>query len=201
MKRWKNCCRIAAIGLSVLLLTGCGDNKLPTDYEKTSVILGETGSVKLLLIEEFDRDYYDVDELSAMAKTEVTSFNEEHQEEAVLESIVRHQDDSHVELTYSFENADCFSDFTGSSLFYGTVQEALDRNVKFPSGFRAAKDGSVIADIEVKASKKYYIMATDEKCIIYSSLKPFCFSEGVVITEDGGIDLGSTVGTAYVVFR
>ena len=65
----------AVIGLLGAVSTGCGGGTPDiVDIEKSTVYLTKDGTVSAYLVEEFDKEYYDVAELEQMIQSEIEDY-------------------------------------------------------------------------------------------------------------------------------
>lgn len=160
--------RRAGVILSVLLLPsvllmGCGNSKIET----TTLNIDKDGKVRSTIVEEFGESYYDLQELSDMAAKEASAYNSEYINEKVfLESVTEDEESKAVTMVMSFNSTSDYSHFNQVSLFYGTVQEALDKGYKV-SDELVDKDGqSLGADALKDNLDKHIVITTDRSNII-----------------------------------
>lgn len=160
--------RRAGVILSVLLLPsvllmGCGNSKIET----TTLNIDKDGKVRSTIVEEFGESYYDLQELSDMAAKEASVYNSEYINEKVfLESVTEDEKSKVVTMVMSFNSTSDYSHFNQVSLFYGTVQEALDKGYKV-SDELVDKDGqSLGADALKDNLDKHIVITTDRSNII-----------------------------------
>ncbi len=160
--------RRAGVILSVLLLPsvllmGCGNSKIET----TTLNIDKNGKVRSTIVEEFGESYYDLQELSDMAAKEASAYNSEYINEKVfLESVTEDEESKVVTMVMSFNSTSDYSHFNQVSLFYGTVQEALDKGYKV-SDELVDKDGQNLGADALKDNlDKHIVITTDRSNII-----------------------------------
>ena len=120
---------LPALGAGVIsfaLLTGCGEQK----PEVTSVTIDKNGKVSNVIIEEFGIQY-DINELLDMAASEISEYNSEYPEPKItLDTVEKIDEGSFVKVAMSYAGTADFAYYNQSTLFYGTVQEAIDAGYK-----------------------------------------------------------------------
>lgn len=119
MKRRK----IGVLALSAcLLLSSCSLNE--ADISKDTLCIGKDGKVTEILVDIFDREYYSLEELEAMAKTEIAEYNAKAGADKVTYLSGVEDEDRKVEMKMEYADADSFADYHNTLFFYGTVSDA-----------------------------------------------------------------------------
>jgi hypothetical protein len=189
---------IAGMVLCSMVLTGCGAAKVPDVVTETSLVIEKDGKVTSHLVDVFDKDYYDLHGLREMAQEEADAYNTAHgAEDAAPVTVERVEslpgDDSTVVVTYSYDSADTYEDYNGSSLFYGTAQQAEQ------AGYQLDETNQVLWDTkgeksivstelgEGKLAQKHVILL-EEQTRVYCPYQVAYISEDAVVQEDGSID-------------
>lgn len=119
---------MTAVVMTVLLtVTGCGASK----GEVTAVTIDKDGHVSNVIYEQFDKEYYDLQELSDMATQEVSEYNSEYLEPRItLDKVEAIDEGSFARVSMKYDSAEDFSNFNDEDLFYGTIEEALAAGYK-----------------------------------------------------------------------
>ena len=206
LKRMKKTFALCLCCLTVILLVACGQSQLAGSYQTTTIEALKDGSLNYYLVDTFEKEYYELAGLADLAKDEVAKFQEENRSASAdcvrvtsVELVEGAKD--LVSVNYRFADSASFEKFNHCLFYHGTVGEALDQKIKMLSGYRKVKDQSVVAEIEVRNSRDSRMIITDQKCVLYCELKPYCVSEGVTVLEDGGLDLRECKGNAYIIFK
>lgn len=192
--------------VTAAILVACGQSQFAGNYRSTAIEAQKDGTLNYYLVDTFEKDYYELAGLSDLAKDEVAKFKEENRSlnaDCVRVTSVEMVEGTKdlVSVNYRFSDSTSFEKFYNCFFYYGTVGEALDQKIKMLSGYRKVKDQSVVAEIEVRNSRDRRMIVTDQKCVLYTELKPYCVSEGVTVLEDGGLDLRLCKGNAYIIFK
>lgn len=178
------------------LLGGCGS--VPASVGADTIVLEKGGGLTYYLVGDFGKDYYDLSELKTMAEEETAAFNGTVSVERVE---LLENDPQRVSVVYRFDGSGSFSGFTGSSFFYGTVQEAINQGYGLEGVLRSVKDGSVYMQGELLQSGKKMLVITDARAVLYFPAGVTCVSEGLSVAEDGSVDLSGTEETAYILLK
>uniref|UniRef100_UPI0040571ED0 hypothetical protein n=1 Tax=Acetatifactor sp. TaxID=1872090 RepID=UPI0040571ED0 len=192
--------------LAMLLFVGCGAAKVPEIVDVTSLAISEEGAVTSYLVELFDKEYYSLSELTAMAVEEAAEYNTENQVgETVpltVEKVEELTDGSgKVVVTHKYDSTNTFEDFNESVLFYGTVTEAINAGYKLDVVLKSVKDGTSYTEAQLLQSPDKYLLITDEQAIIYCPKKVAFVSENAVYKEDGSIDTTQAQGTVVILMK
>ncbi len=166
------------------ILTGCGSG----DVETTSLSIDKEGKITSIIYEDFDKDYYDVSELETMASADASTFNSEYLTQRVsVDSVKKIEDSGKVQMIMSFSDCSDYSHFNQVSLFYGTVQEALDKGYNVENGI-VDKDGAKAENGFLDERHDNHVIVTSDKMVIYTPYNIEFISEGVVLNGNKEAD-------------
>ena len=154
---------LTALILPSVLLLGCGNNKIET----TTLNIDKDGKVRSTIVEDFGESYYNLQELSDMAAKEASAYNSEYISEKVFfESATQDEESKVVTMVLSFNSTSDYSHFNQVSLFYGTVQEALDKGYKV-SDELVDKEGNSLGQDGIQDNlEKHIVITTDKSNIV-----------------------------------
>lgn len=167
--------KLFSISLALLaiagLLTGCGKS---LEADRDTVYVQKKGTVVSAAIADFDKDYYDEEELKKYIDERVEGYQQEHGKDSV--SIDKFSVEEGVaKLFIKYAGYAEYEDFNGVTLFSGTVPQALAEGYRFDDAeFTEVKDGEAAGSADSKA-----VSETDAKVII--------LSEKVDVKVDGTI--------------
>ena len=173
MKKLFSICLVclAAAGL----MTGCGKS---LEADRDTVYVQKKGSVTSAAIADFDKDYYDEEELKKYVDERVADYQEQHGEDSV--SIDKFSVEEGVAKLYiNYKGYEEYQDFNEVTLFSGTVPQALAEGFDFNTEFTEIKGGEAAGTVS-----KDKITDTDAKVII--------LSEKVDVKVDGMIQYVSS---------
>lgn len=200
--RMKRFGRLAAAGFALaLLLSGCGQAKVPESVSATTLAVDGSGGLTYYLVEEFEKEYYDLAELSAMAREETESFQETNGGGVTLEKVERPGEaPEKVSVVYRFENGELFSRFTGSSFFFGTVSQALELGYDPGEGLISVKDGAVRTREQLEEEGEKLLLITNVRALIYCPAGVSCL-KGASLAEDGSVDAAEAEETVWILLK
>lgn len=136
----------------ILLFTGCGKD---ADISGSLITINKDGSIEARIVESFDKDYYNVDELVAMTNQELAAYNGS----ITLESYELSGTD--MSMTFSFSNVDAFNSYMPEKLFVGNIQNAYAAGYSINRSLNnVATEGAVIGkeNLQNMASSKVIVI-------------------------------------------
>jgi hypothetical protein len=139
MKKW-NVTALAVL-LCIGMLCGCGASYAA---DESTVFVLKDGSVVTTDVEEFDEDTYDEDSLKSYVDEAISAYNEEIGEKTVKRKSLSVKDGK-ATLTIAYDSAADYTNFTGISLFAGSVAEALAAGYSFDDTFVKVQNGDFAA--------------------------------------------------------
>ncbi len=149
--------------LALACLWGCSSE----EPLSTSISIDKNGGVTNVVYEEFDKDYYDITELSDMASSEISAYNSECLSEKIsLESLDSVNDGTYVKMVVSYKGVSDYVGFNKTSLYYGTVQDALDRGYDVSNALVNTEGEAIGQDGISEYLTKHIIITTDKSDFI-----------------------------------
>lgn len=186
------CCIFSCL---MLCIVGCSRTKVPEEISVPALSVTSKGQVTAWLIEDFDKDYYDLEELRSMVDKEVAEFNKNHtsqegKDAVTVQSLTESADGSQkVTLVLQFRDTAAYKNYTGTDLFYGTVTEAREAGYDLDVQLISTKDGTTIEQTEIQEKANNHILIVQEKVLIYGPGKPLYISPGAAANEDGSVEV------------
>ncbi|MFG6384758.1 MAG: hypothetical protein K1V96_10940 [Lachnospiraceae bacterium] len=171
--------KIISISLVCLLitglLTGCGKS---LEADRDTVYVQKKGTIISAAIADFDKDYYQEEELKNYVDDRIQAYQSTHGQKSIQ------IDDFSVEegiakLFIKYAGYEDYQEFNDVTLFSGTVPQALAAGYKFDTEFSEIVDEKVTGNIE-----NTKIMELDAKIII--------LSEKVDVKVDGTVQYVSS---------
>ncbi len=197
--------RLAAlVCLFAAAFAGCGRTKAQEAVEATTVIVDKGGGLTYHLVEDFDKEYYSLSELSDMVRREAADFNggRESRQTVAVDTVERLQgDEGRVLISYRFDGYQSFHQFTQGSFFYGTVDEAFRQGHIVQALLKSVKDGTLKTEDQLRREGAKKIIITAEKALIYCPAKVTYLSDGAVLREDGSVDASAAEKMVYILMK
>ncbi len=160
----KKAYRVAFLLAAVFLLSGCGQKFEPTE---STLFVNSKGKVRSAVIESFEQDYYDFEELSGEVKERISEYCLTMEGEPItLESIEKGEQEVTLFLTY--ETVEDYCTFNDLLLFSGTFAEAkaagyIPTELQSPEGEAVAVDSVELNDLKVIVTEESIAIQTAGK--------------------------------------
>lgn len=201
----------AVLCLAAILLAGCGQTKTPETITDTTVVVNRNGSLTYYMVGEFNKNYYNLEELTAMVQEEAAKFNESRSaggsdKPVVVESVAYQTAGSNrVVISYRFDGGESFGrfteEYTEESYFYGTLQEAADKGYLDGVTLKSTKDGSPISQEQMEKNGSARLIITNVKAQFYCPTQVTWLSGGLSTGEGGSVNTTGVEGLVYIVFK
>ena len=210
MRRFGWLTALAVLVLLVTQLSGCGQQVAAKTLKESTMVISTNGRLTVYLVGEFDKSYYDLDELAAMAEEEAAEFSGTQNPAPVKVMSVDAAGSSRAVVTYSFDSTDSYEEFIQDKLFYGTVEEALAQGYGSDVSLQNVNDGFVMTGQELTQVQGKHLLVfcprqteisqvqeTEKHLIIYCPEQVEYLSRGAVLNQDGSVDVSWIEGTEY----
>lgn len=106
--------------LGFLFLAGCSMEAVPNE---NTISVDKKGKITYTVVEDFGKNFYDAEELQKEIEEEIDAYNQNFST-AHLELKAFEVADGVAKLQTSFDEAKYYADYSGMTLFLGTVAEA-----------------------------------------------------------------------------
>lgn len=144
MKEWKKIPMILLVmTMAAYLMAGCGSINLTDSADMNTVSIKKDGTIEQMIIDKFEKDYYDIDELAAKAQEKIDDYSD-GTDNIVLKSA--QEDDGKIIVKMVYKTGDDYTQFNNRELFYGTVADASAMGYTMRNII--SEDGIVLKDIE-----------------------------------------------------
>ena len=133
--------RIICISLVCMVMTGlfsaCGKS---LEADRDTVYVQKRGALIRAATAEFDKDYYDEEELKSFVEERVEEYQQEEGKDSV--KIDKFSVEEGVAKLYmKYDDYEVYQDFNEVKLFAGTVPQALAAGYDFDAEFTKVEDG------------------------------------------------------------
>ena len=192
--------------LMALMMTGCGEARVPDTIDKPMISIAKSGEVTEYLVGAFSaKDYYSISELSSMAAEEAAQYNTANQTGTVtpvkMEKVEALEDGSgRVCIVYQYDSAESYTGFNEGSLFYGTVGEAAsqgyDTGISLKSA-GSAEDRMLTGDQDADRQ----LIIAPPGVYVYCPGKVEYISENAVMSGDGSVDTTAAETPVYILLK
>lgn len=131
---------VLIILIGAIALVSCGSDY--ADATTNTIYVLDNGKIVATDIEEFDKNTYSENELENYIKDTIKAYNKENGSGSVKQKSLKVKEGVGT-LVLQYANAKAYSDFTGTELFVGTIEEALEAGYSFEGQFAKVSDGIV----------------------------------------------------------
>ena len=180
-------------------LAGCAQGE--ENYDETTLSVSKNGRVDQHIIESFDRDYYNIDELKDEYEKAVTAYNESiGSDEIKLKKI--ELKDSKVYVDIAFTGPSDYESFVGENLFVGTVNDAYDNGYTMDVTLKGVKEGDKIGKVRIMGMSDKDIIILSEHVRIRTFKDIAYVSANVdVLSDNEARVLSESDGLAYLILK
>ena len=193
----------AALCLVMIVISGCGQADETEPPNCTTVEIKDDGAVVYHLAGEFDREYYSLDELTAMAKEEAARFQtagntDDSKSQITVEGKEYRTDEKRLAvITYRFDGLESFAEFTGTFWYRGTLKQAMELGYLSETELCSVKDGKAMSREQLKKAEKLPLLITDIHAALTLPHDVAGVSIGVVPGEKSA-DTSGVEGKAFI---
>ena len=192
----------------ILGLTGCGEKEVIPVTEPTVEITSD-GEMIAYLVEDFDKEYYDLSELDAMVREEVAEYvkkqapvTETDTEVLTVESVSMAADGSKkAVVALKFANSEIYGDYFDVEAFYGTVAEAEAAGYGLSAALISVKDGEIFTDEQAKKLSKKKILVIQEAVVVRCPKEVLYVGTNASLTEEGFVDCTQGEGLNLIIMK
>ncbi|MCH5253652.1 MAG: hypothetical protein J1F41_01920 [Lachnospiraceae bacterium] len=197
MQKWKT---ILMIMTAACIVAGCGSfgAKVP---EMSTISIQKDGKIQQTIVDQFERNYYDADELEKMTQEKIERFSD-GEESIICESVEENDGTIIVKMTYQTDSD--YMDFNNRELFYGTVSDASAQGYSLPD--LVSKDGTSISESELSGLSENHVViiqtAAGEELDVNVYDKILYTSGNITLSgkKDAIIEAGEESTLSYIVF-
>lgn len=215
----------AVLCLCVLGLVGCGGAREPEAVTVPTLSVSDKGAVTAYIVGSFvDKDgktkaYYDLEDMMAMAQSEIDEYNAEHPaEEGKPERIslgeatyVAEQDTpgessqmllKSVTVPYHYADGKAYAEYNETVFYYGTVAGALEEGYDLNVALHSVKDGEkTLLAAELAAMGKRRILIAETPAMVMLPGKAAYLSEGLSADHKGSVNALEAQGVYYILMK
>ena len=165
--------------MMISVLTSCG-------FEQTSgkekLEITKEGIITATLVEPFDKDYYNIDELTKMVHLEIEQYNQETGMQGITLDSLELIDGNCVAIM-TFQNAEDYSLYNEVPFFVGTVQEAIDKGIDLDVILTEEGKDTTIGRDEIEQLEDYQLVVWygDMPVVIPDRIR--YYSEGLQVVD------------------
>lgn len=175
----KKILHIGICAMIIVTLTGCAEANFKPETD--AVFVKGNGAVTKAIIEDFDKEFYDSDELKKMIDEEISDYNAKFGDNHI--TVKKYEvADGRVLFYAKYDESKYYADYNDVTFFNGTIRDALDTDYEI-SGEFADADGEAVKAADAVANEKNKVVIFEEPMEVYTSGKILYVSEGVELID------------------
>lgn len=183
-----------------LTLLGCDEEDIT--FDEPAIEVYKNGKISQTIVENFDKPYYDIEELKQYIESHVDECNALLGDEGQIVLKDVYSVNNNVFAIMEYENINAIKTFTEEEYFYGTVNEAYDAGYTMDVSLKSLSDGEIIGKPEIMDMKKNHIFIIPDSGIVHTSYKILYVSAGIEFVDDKTVRVaGDADGLAYIVTK
>lgn len=171
------------------------------EIDESTLVIGKKGTITETIVDGFDKDYYDVNELKNEFDEAVSEYNGGKGEDCVkLTNIICENGQVHASL--DFASFDDYEAFQNEEIFLGTISEAYDAGYSMDVTLKGVSEGDKIGKNELMNNKENRILIISEPVLIKTYSKILYVSANVEVINDKMARISSeSDGLAYLILK
>lgn len=183
----------------VFFTCACGSSF--EQFDETTLSIGKKGSVSETIVDGFDKDYYDVNELKNEFDAAITEYNSGKEEDSiVLKGIVCENNQVHASLDFS--SFDDYEAFQNEEIFLGSISDAYDAGYSMDVTLKGVGEGDKIGKEDLMNNKDNSILIISEPVLVNTYSKILYVSANVEVIDDKQARISSeSEGLAYLILK
>ena len=165
-------------------ITGCKKEasiKLSDINESTILLLGN-GSVQGASVEQFDKSYYDKDELKDFIKEDIDTFNSKDSNVEAVKLEDFNVSDKTAKVLLNYKDITLYNEYNSSDIQVLTMGEAVEKNI-LPDTMQDVINSSEVAKTDVTANSEYMVVVTNELIDVKTEGKIKYYSNAMLLNE------------------
>ena len=196
----KKCRMLMATCALLLMLTACGSfNK---DYDTTTVYIGKDQEVSEYIVENFDKSYYDTEELKQNMEQTIQEYNQKNgaSDLVVLDQYELLDDSAKLNVRIKYKSAKDYGNIHNCEFFIGTVKEAREAGYVL-DGLHAAEAQSAKTLAPVDQMTEEKVVICEEKMDVEVKGDILYISDNVSLKSSGLATVGESDTYSVIVYQ
>ena len=189
------------LAICVVMLSSCKKEKVTIEIDKVeenTMLIQTGGGVQVATVEEFNQDYYNIDELREFITTIISKFNQEVNNEAAIVLKELEQADGNAIMVLNYETMEYYAQFNEVEAKYlpSISQEDVE---DFPDMLDSTGDDDYVFKDAVLEDEEYKAIILNEAYRVILNGKVKYYTNSTLIDSD---EIHSGEGeTSYIIFK
>lgn len=193
---------LTALALAGLLVGCTAPKKEEADFKATTVMVHNDNTISAVIIEDFSKDYYDINELKKMVEEETAEINAICGADSVT-CDVKSEGNGMVRLTLNCSSCDSYNRFQDEDLFVGTYEEALAAGYDLDVNLVNMSDSSkVTTAMSIDNVSKYKVVVASENANHIRCDKKIRYaSEETTLVDEYEVNAYDNIDRTVILFK
>ena len=201
---------VACLSLCAMFV-GCGKSEeVNVPITTNTVEVSEDGRLIAYIVEDFDKDYYDINELKSMVDEEIAAYNtakanlvtQEGSTPVIVEKVAMAEDGSKkAVVALSFQNAALYSDYMGKEAFLGTVSDAAEKGYVLDGMLKSVKNDELLIGEQLKKSQDKTILIIKDSVMVRTYNDVQYLSKNASLTKEGFVNAQTQGELKYIIIK
>ncbi|MBR1391265.1 MAG: hypothetical protein IJ567_07480 [Lachnospiraceae bacterium] len=183
------------------ILSGCGRT---ADADTNTIFIEKKGVIEEVTVGEFSESNYDLEEFKSFVEENIKSYEDSGAGGKVsLEKAT--EINEIVKLVMSYDSCKTYTDFVGSTLYVGTVVQAMADGYDFEATFHEAAEDSedAVDKKEILGHDAYNVAVVSALLDVHVDGTIVYVSDGVTVKNKNTATVEDTTesGCAYIVYK
>lgn len=185
----------------LLMLTACGSSE-NKNYDTTTVYIGKDQEVSEYIVEDFDKSYYNTEELRQNIEQTIQEYNEKNgaSDFVVLDQYELSDDSAKLNVRIKYKNAKDYGSIHNCEFFVGTVSEAKEAGYVL-EGLHAAQSQSAKALTPVDQMTQEMVVICEEEMDVEIKGDILYISDNVSLKSSGLVTVGESDMYSVIVYQ
>lgn len=182
-----------------IYLTGC-----TKEQDESSLTIKKSGAVTHRIVENFEEENYDLEELRAMTEEEMDFFYDQSEGKGEVELTQLKESGGKLTMVMDYDSVEAYNEFNETALFSGTIEEALkqqDKNYFSEENLVQAKDSAQVKTEDVIKDTSLSAVIFEDNILYELDKKILYHSENVELVSGKCARLkDSETGPGYLIY-
>jgi len=184
------------LAVCTMILSGCS---MKFSAEENAVYVNKDGEIVSAIVESFDKDYYDAEELQDMLEQSVIEYNAENGKNSIKVDSFK-LDNGVLKVIMNYLTWADYSNFNEVQFFAGQLSDIQGKNYGKNISF-ISRDGAETVAFEA-IEGEYHVILVEEKIVVQTAGKIAYVSENVNVEGDKLARLKEdAAGIGYIIYK
>ena len=181
---------------SILLFSGC----FGAAPDQDTISVDKRGRVTSTIVEDFDKEFYDSEELESEIDEELAEYNQNFAADHIRKEMFE-VEDGIATLQLVFDESQYYKDYTGLELFVGMVSEAEEEGYELPAYFVNPEENAVdVEELNSEGDARILILEEAVQVRVPGRILAVCPEDNVTVTGDREAAVAEPE-LSYIIYR